>query len=219
MGGIIRINLVTEDAVLAKRFHTYCAREKSIHAVASLEPIDAGATDLYILPVDLLQALVGVPSRRAVAGIPIIAYGEASALRGAFLAGCADYLREPWSLEELAVRARKLVSVSLLSLLGVDLNLTEVSVESRYGRAELSLQEQLILRALLRQTGTVVSREALQYALWGKLPDGRSRVVDVHVSSLRRKLQKVLPEEHTGQIILSVKGIGYVVPSEPTCRS
>ncbi len=209
---------MTEDAVLAKRFHTYCAREKSIQAVASSEPLEAGDIDLYVLPVYLLQEFTDEPLRAA-ARIPVIAYGEPSALRGAFLAGCADYLREPWSLEELSLRARKLVRAPALSLEGVDLRLSEVSVESRHGRASLSLQEQRVLRALLRQKGTVVSREALQYALWGKLPHGRSRAVDVHVSSLRRKLRRLLPSEHTGQIIQAVKGIGYVVPAEEACRT
>lgn len=209
---------MTEDAVLAKRFHTYCAREKGFRALSSAEPVGGGDTDLYILPVELLQTFADDFSRAA-AHIPIIAYGEPAALRGAFLAGCADYLREPWSLEELALRARKLLSTPLLSLKGVPLRVTDVSVESRYGRAELSLPEQRILRALLRQKGTVVSREALLCVLWGRKPDGRSRVVDVHVSSLRRKLRRVLPKEHTEQLIRAIKGIGYVVPLEEACRT
>ncbi len=204
---------MTEDAILAKRFLGYCAREKGLEALSSSEPVGVADIDLYVLPVERLHLLLEDPSW-TLSCIPIIAYGDPSALRGAFLAGCADYLREPWSIEELALRARRLISLPRLCLRGIPLRLSEGSVATRFGRAELTFPEQRILLALLRHKGSVVPRSALQCALWGRLPQGRSRVVDVHVSSLRRKLRRVLPSGEAGPLIRAVKGIGYLVCAE-----
>ncbi|WP_455381247.1 winged helix-turn-helix domain-containing protein, partial [Salinispira pacifica] len=55
--------------------------------------------------------------------------------------------------------------------------------------------------------GAVVTRQALYYALWGRDATD-SRVVDMHVSHLRRKLSGVIPDGN-GELIETVHGRGY----------
>ena len=55
--------------------------------------------DLFIVPALQVGTL-------ADGGVPVIACGPPGMLRAAFVSGCVDYLREPWTPEELAVRAQ-----------------------------------------------------------------------------------------------------------------
>ena len=76
----------------------------------------------------------------------------------------------------------------------------------------MSVQEGKILNLLLRHSGTVVPREALYYGIWGRTGAG-SRVVDMHVSKLRSKLeslQRDLPESNRVKIA-TVHGEGYYI--------
>lgn len=84
----------------------------------------------------------------------------------------------------------------------------------------LSRQESEILGTLLKQRGKTVTREVLFYRIWGNLPDKPSRVVDVHVSSLNRKIRKLMPggegtadipDGTTDRLIVTVRGLGYKI--------
>jgi hypothetical protein len=70
----------------------------------TLEP--ATDTDAWVVPVRELQ---GLAKRRTVPPPFLLASGPGDCLRSAFLAGCDDYLREPWDPEELEARVLRLV--------------------------------------------------------------------------------------------------------------
>jgi len=80
---------------------------------------------------------------------------------------------------------------------------------SPLGRCRLSVQEQSILRMLAASAGQPVSREALYYGIWGRPASSESRVVDVHIASLRKKLRRLFPE--SGACIRSARGVGYLL--------
>ena len=75
------------------------------------------------------------------------------------------------------------------------------------GRVALSEPEARILRLLILHREQVVRRDALFYAIWGRLPQKGSRVVDLHVSRLRRRLAPLIPEGEG--CIQTVRGSGY----------
>lgn len=70
---------------------------------------------------------------------------------------------------------------------------------------ELTRTELALLVELMRRAGQVVSKSELLERLWGTTPV-KGNVVEVHVSSLRRKL-----EEHGPRLIHTVRGVGYRV--------
>ncbi len=158
--------------------------------------------DLYILPV------TSIPENGF--EYPFIAYGKIELLGIAVIKSCMDYLREPWGVPELIFRMGRLKSF---------FNSEDADGESKWklnncrleynGRGvEVTYPEGCILKVLLFHKDELVSREVLFYSLWGELPSVKSRVIDVHISSIRRKI-RYLKEDDSINPILSVRGYGY----------
>jgi DNA-binding response OmpR family regulator len=143
----------------------------------------------------------------AARGAPVIAHGPPCLLRAAFLAGCVDYLREPWTPGELVERAATaLKRAATVGFGGVRLEGTRLS--GPRGAAELTGHQAAALRLLASRPGVPVDRTALAWAITGHPPARGSRSVDVHVSALRVKLARIaLPGE--GPRISTVRSRGY----------
>ena len=73
---------------------------------------------------------------------------------------------------------------------------------------ELSPPEAAILRLLLLQSGNPVSRHSLQYILWG-YPQAKSRAIDVHISTLRKKFNQLAGFSLDPHPIKSIYRYGY----------
>jgi DNA-binding response OmpR family regulator len=166
------------------------------------EPLPVGETDLWVVPAEIAASAVA-----AARGAPVIAHGPPNLLRAAFLAGCVDYLREPWTPAELTVRAAAaLERAAAVGFGGVRLEGTRLS--GPRGATELTGHQAAALRLLASRRGTPVDRTALAWAVTGHPPAPGSRSVDMHVSALRAKLARVaLPGE--GPRIRAIRGRGY----------
>jgi two-component system alkaline phosphatase synthesis response regulator PhoP len=70
----------------------------------------------------------------------------------------------------------------------------------------LSAREFQLLRYLIERRGATVSREELLKQVWGYAADMFTRTVDVHVASLRQKLEE---DPKQPKYILTVQGLGY----------
>lgn len=80
--------------------------------------------------------------------------------------------------------------------------------EVHYGARTLPLtrKELALLYALARRTDEVVTRDELLSEVWGIEYDSNSNVLDVHIRSLRRKIE---PDPARPQHIVTVRGVGY----------
>jgi two-component system alkaline phosphatase synthesis response regulator PhoP len=70
----------------------------------------------------------------------------------------------------------------------------------------LSAREFQLLRYFLENRGATLSRDQLLQTVWGYGGTTLTRTVDVHVASLRQKLEK---DPQQPELILTVKGMGY----------
>ena len=88
--------------------------------------------------------------------------------------------------------------------LRIDMRRQEVTLNSE--PVCLAAREFQLLRYLIERPGTAISRTELLQAVWGYSAHSSTRTVDVHIASLRRKLEKdpVSPE-----MIVTIKGLGY----------
>jgi DNA-binding response OmpR family regulator len=77
----------------------------------------------------------------------------------------------------------------------------------------LSVREFSLLVALARRAGTIVSREDLYDSVWGGPMRSGDRSVDVYVSKLRGKLERVLPDR---RFIHTHAGFGYRFHPQPS---
>jgi hypothetical protein len=207
----LSVNLVAADPQLAERARQFGRRNPRIRFRLSVQPLVGGEFDAFLLPAGELPAVDLLAALKAGGG-RVLAYGASERLRSAFLVGCDDFLRQPWSFEELECRlGRAGGGPSEQAGLGLPggISLRGFHLEGPAGAAELSYPESRILLALLRHRGQAVSREVLGYAVWGRLAEPGSRALDVHVSSLRRKLRRLGPEGPSP--IRSLRGVGYLL--------
>ena len=137
--------------------------------------------------------------------LSVLAYGPAAKLRSAWILGCADYMKDPWSMPELHFRLTRLADRTDIEVKGSKLRINLGTLSTDAGDVAISVEEYKILQLLLRHPGEVVPREAFFYAIWDR-PEENSRAVDVHISHLRKKLRICFPDTH---IIRTARGIGY----------
>jgi len=135
--------------------------------------------------------------------------------------GADDYLPKPFNPRELLARVKAVLRRTVESddespaTLQVGPILADLRRrEARVGDVPLNLTnaEFVILAALMREPGEVVSRAALTRAALGRqlLPEDRS--LDTHISNLRRKINAL---ELSQSMIRSIRGTGYLlVPIE-----
>ena len=188
---------------------------------------------LFIVPAAAVNTLLGGRGRLS---LPVLAYGNEHGLAPAFVRGCVDYLREPWTLTELQLRVqlwldrRGAAGAPGVANAGGGIRLRGTTLHGPGGAAPLSVAEARLLEMLLFNAGRVTSREALSYRLWGRLPAGRSRAIDVHVAALRRKSRTAMGggaagsgAAGSGVTITAVRGEGYLlslaVPPEAATRT
>lgn len=130
--------------------------------------------------------------------------------------GGDDYVTKPFSLEELVARLRGLIRRSAMtiattgdSVLEVgDLTLDEESYEVRRGGTliELTATEFELLRFLMRNPRRVLSKAQILDRVWSYDFGGRSSVVELYISYLRKKIDSLGPA-----MIHTVRGFGYMI--------
>ena len=169
--------------------------------------------DIMLPMLDGLEVLKRLRLERSVPVLLLSARGdEFDRVLGLEL-GADDYLTKPFSPRELVARVKAVLRRGGMDTTGVILQhgalrldpLTRaVTLEGR--GVDLSALEFDLLAALLRFPGRVFKRDELITAVWGEGFSGVDRVVDVHISSLRRKLGD--DADHP-RFVATVRGVGY----------
>ena len=121
--------------------------------------------------------------------------------------GADDYLVKPFAPEELSARIRAVLRRSVgsgsarLHLGEIEVDLQARAVYRDRERVELTAREWTLLEALVLRAGRIVSRQDLEALVLGGDAELASNVIEVHLSSLRRKLGR--------QVVGTVRGLGY----------
>lgn len=125
--------------------------------------------------------------------------------------GADDYLEKPFDLLELMSRVNARLrrhqnkNILIYNNLKVDLQKHLVFLDNK--EIICTNKEFDILTYLLQRKGQAVSRDDLLTFLWGdNNSDYESRTIDVHIKSLRAKLN-----DNDGSIIQTIYGIGYKI--------
>jgi two-component system OmpR family response regulator len=130
--------------------------------------------------------------------------------------GGDDYVTKPFSLEELVARLRGLIRRSGMTVddsadshIAVgDLELDEDSYEVRRDGEliELTATEFELLRYLMRNARRVVSKMQILDRVWDYDFGGKSSVVEIYISYLRKKI-----DAGRAPMIHTVRGVGYIL--------
>lgn len=130
-------------------------------------------------------------------------------IRG-FDLGADDYVSKPFELDELMARIRaRLKDGGKKELTADDLILDPQAIKVTRNGKEIVLtpHEFKLLQYLLVNKGKVLTREMILNRVWQYSMDVDSRVVDVYVGYLRKKVDG----EASKKLISSVRGFGYVI--------
>jgi DNA-binding response OmpR family regulator len=168
------------------------------HVVTGREALRADDPDVVLLDLGLpdtdgVQVCRELRQRSSAAIIVVTAYGEEVDRVAALDAGADDYLVKPFGLSELMARIRAVLrrvrpdgDVIRHGPLTVDLRTRKVTVAGQ--EVALTPKEFDILECLAADPGRVQSRQQILEAAWDSNWYGPTKVLDVHIVALRRKL-------------------------------
>lgn len=183
---------------------------------AALDAVRKNPPDLVILDLGLPK-ITGESVCREVKkqfpDLPVIiltAKNQTADIVDGFKLGADDYISKPFELDELMAR----IGVRLKSETNYKIEIEDLILDPqavRVTRAGVDIQltphEFKLLQYLLVNRGRVLTREMILNRVWKYSLDVDSRVVDVYVGYLRKKIDSNSPKK----LISSVRGFGYII--------
>ena len=192
--------------------------------VALAENGESALGDHEISQLDLVLLDVGLPGIdgfevcrriRAQSGVPVIfltAHGEEIDKILGFELGADDYVVKPFGLRELAARiravSRRVTTADSLpngdrrEFSNIELDIRTHSVRVDGEEVTLTKKEFELLELLSSDVGATFTREQILRDVWDEHWFGSSKTLDVHISSLRKKL-------NNPDLIETVRGVGF----------
>lgn len=218
----MKVLVVEDDRRLADALSVFLSR-----AGYATQVVASGTEALQSLGVDTEAVLLdlGLPDMdgidvcrrmRALSEVPIIiatARSEIDERVRGLRAGADDFVVKPYDARELVARleavTRRTCSAGIdsaeigsLQVGDVDIDLLEHSVTVGGENVDLTPKEFAILVALARYPGVSVPRDRIIREVWGTDWNGYTHSLEVHIGSLRRKIDRE-------SFIQTVRGIGY----------
>lgn len=212
LGQLIRDGL-TKDGLAVDWQQTLEDGEATLEAAAfDLVLLDLGLPDGDGL--DLIRRL-----RRTSDTIPILVLTARGGLTDRVIgldAGADDYLVKPFDIAELSARCRALLRRPVRGLTPV-LSVGKLTFDTSARQAafdgtliELSRREAGLLEVLMRRTGAVLTKQALEEAVYDFNEPVTPNAVEVGISRLRRKLDDAGAKD----LLHNVRGVGYMVKAK-----
>ncbi len=215
----MRILLIEDDKQLGKAIHQGLKQD---YAADWFRTAEEGQDALYVTSYDVIVLDINLPGqsglewlaqlRRKKNQVPVLLLTarDTTAERVQGLdTGADDYLVKPFDFEELLARIRALsrrkpeLTPTILYWRDITINTLTKTVSRGNNLLTLSQKEFEILRLLLENAGQHISKERIEQNLYSWEYAIGSNTVEVHVSSLRRKLGK--------EIIRTVRNLGYIM--------
>ena len=193
----------------------------------ALETFRQAGSDLVVLDV-MMPKLDGYgvcQELRKQSSVPIImltALGDVADRITGLEMGADDYIVKPFSPKELEARIRSvlrrrvdkksasgILKTGLLQVGNLSIDTNKRQVYKGLERIRLTGMEFSLLELLVSRSGEAFSRSEILQEVWGYAPDGHvdTRVVDVHISRLRAKLED---DPSRPELIMTARSAGYL---------
>lgn len=193
-------------------FHT----ELLTHGAKVMSHLENSEIDLVILDLGLPD-IKGESLCRQIKDVfpklPIVILTAKDASRDivqGFNLGADDYVTKPFDNEELLARIKARLKTNksgILTLADLKLNTNTKQVNRQNKKIDLTKTEFNLLKYFLINKNQVLSRSMILSHVWGYQNDSNTRVVDVYVGYLRKKIDK----KFEPKLIHSVRGFGYML--------
>lgn len=216
------INRLLERILVKAGYDTTAAFSGSEARLLKPQTFDLILLDLMLPGATGEELIAEIRQSSTVPIIVISAKGQEDKLN-ALKSGADDFIAKPFDVEEVKVRIQSLLrrarEFSSPAASGSRLALGKLTLdpESREAEVEgqpliLTAREFDILALLLRYPNKVFTRQNLFETVWGDDYLGDDNTINVHISNLRSKLQKLDPK---GEYIATVWGIGFKAAKRP----
>jgi len=188
--------------------------EQALELLHDQKDIGVALLDIMLPGEDGLSLLSALKLSEATKRIPVIIVSaktsEIDKVRGLDL-GADDYIPKPFGIMEFISRVKAVLrrsgveEKSTIEYGGIRIDDLSHSVELDGIPCKLTHKEYELLKLLLQHPGRVFSRNHITEAVWGYDYESESRTVDMHIKTLRKKL------EDKGNMIKTVRNVGYKV--------
>lgn len=218
----VNILMVEDDHSMIEILRLYLEREgfsvySSLTAADGLQLMEELNPDIVLLDLKLPDTNGFELARRYRAiseGILIFITGEKtkSTIIQGFEIGCDDYITKPFDPPEVIARIRANLrrtgrsTGNNLTVGDLLINFSDKSIFKKGERIDLFAKEKMLLFHLAQHPNQVFSSEQLYDLIWGMNSDADLKTVQVHVSTLRKKIEN---DPKNPQYIQTVRGFGY----------
>ncbi|QGM47411.1 response regulator transcription factor [Methylocystis heyeri] len=208
---------VTQE--LRQRGYLVSHAETGAKAMAEIErdTFDLVILDRMLPEIDGLAIVESMRKENASTPILIVsALGEVEDRVDGLKGGADDYLVKPFSLAEMDARVEALLRRPLLAramvlrggALSLDLVKRQATLDGK--SVELSAREFQLLEYFMARPGQLVTRDMLIQKVWKYRFSPQTNVVDVHISKLRRKIDR----DRSKSYIQNIRGCGFMFNAE-----
>lgn len=169
--------------------------------------------DVMLPGIDGIELLRRLKASKEYQDIPVILATAKGAEYDKILGldlGADYYLTKPFGVMELVSCVKAVLrrcspkkDINILECGNLSINLNERSVSSFSKKVDLTFKEFELLRLFMSHPGMVFSREQIMDQVWGSTYHGETRTVDMHIRTLRMKL------ETAGSMIKTIRNVGY----------
>lgn len=221
-----KVCIIEDNQRLVNFMKEFLQQERNIEVTSfangtdALRNIKLNRPDLVILDLgleDIIGEQVCTILKQTYPDLPIIILtGDSNKDRvlSLFNLGADDYITKPFDMDVLLARIkaklRQSQPISNQQLLKVDslvLDQESLTVEREGQPIQLTAKEFELLRYMLVNKNIVLSRDKILNAIWGYTSEVDTRVVDVHIGKLRKKVDY----GYRTPLIQSLRGFGYKI--------